>query len=493
MMNKEQSMKLEARKSYLTERVTELDNLHAKMKALNDRINLIKDQQQAPQLHSVTPNAEPSESINNTSRVSESNASTIRNQFAPIRRFDSRQDHPPPVAQVSPMRLTPSNPSPTINTPDKSQTFDNSNKFANAFIDINLSNGKIPPSPVPSLKMSSSNGSRGGSTGSPSASPFSNSPAHSPNTYSLKQKYQEDPHQGVRSDFNPEERNQKLAAVRPMQLKNDSSLDRKSPIYSPVQKNLNVPSRDSHQSMVDAKSHYNSEKPKHASVSNTVSNTVRQSPPVSNNYGEIASNNGGPSQVRRELKFPTSEQVFDYSDAYGSDPRNQIKTGSSGVKSNDSKSSGIYTAEDRLSDETLRVDMDLEDSAKNPVIHQYPILQQFVSNQSNENNVPVNEASRKNNPDTTVPVAPSAVPVYYPRPSAYERLFPEPPKFKSTTTVDVVGGFSDTVGSQINRVNEEKMIDGSKSSIHIDKTTGAKQIRRRSSLMNMENKGWSNF
>merc|ERR1712226_401543 len=48
MMNNDQADKLETRKQYLSERGNELDSLHAKMKALNDRINLIKQQNAQP-------------------------------------------------------------------------------------------------------------------------------------------------------------------------------------------------------------------------------------------------------------------------------------------------------------------------------------------------------------------------------------------------------------------------------------------------------------
>ena len=485
MMNKEQSMKLEARKSYLTERVTELDSLHAKMKALNDRINQIKDQRHAPpQLHtpsSAAPAANANELLN-ASRVSEGNSSTIRNQFAPIRRFDSRQEHPPPVAQVSPMRLTANTPSPTINTPDKNQN--DNNKFANVFSDINLSNNKIPPSPVPSLKLSSN--------GSPSVSPFSNSPAHSPNTYSLKPKYQEE--YGVSSDFNQVENSQKLAAVRPMQLRKDSSAERGSLSYSAVQKNLIVPGDNHYSVSVESKTHPNSSEKLKLGINSTnnISSVKQQSTPISKNYGDAASIYGV-SQVKRELKFPAADSELDCGNASNQyEPRNQNKMAFSvekgtGIvsKSNESKSSGIYTADDRLSDEMLKVDLDFEDSATNPVIHQYPILQQFVGTQFSDDS-PTNESVSKN---SNKAVNPSTVTVNYPRPSAYERLFPAPPpKLKAATEVEAAS-VSSTVPPQVNGASEEKMLDGSKSSIHIDKTTGAKQIRRRSSLMNLEQKG----
>ncbi len=391
MMNNEQSAQLESRKVYLGERVTELDSLHAKMKALNDRINFIKQSQQTN-----------SSDVNNSALVNTS-GNSLKNQFAPVKRFEARSN-PPLIAQVHPMRSTsvsggssPSSDSPTTPANDKRASPLALLKPQMPSPTLRFSDPKMP-APSPSISLSS------------------NSPSHSPNTSAIKigsnsssiERFTPSPNLRPHNEtlF---QYNLKTAKVRPMQSENEFDTFQKS--SSPVEQ-------------LNARYSYD--------------NTSSSPNIIRDEYAKYEK--AGPKM------YSESEKIFGGNDKV-------VKPGSN----SDSKSSGVYTTEENYTPQiTPHKERQFEQGDSVPVIHQYPILQQFAS-------WGVPSSSESDKPQLMS--------------SAYDRLFPAPPPPHHSAMIEA---------EQQPSPQGEDELDTSKSSIHIDKTTGAKQKRRRSSLVNAE-------
>ena len=471
MMNKEQATKLETRKAYLGERTDELDSLHAKMKALNDRINLIKQQQnfqpnqtsqdsniiaqnqistnsQPQQMKMQSYSSSPSESL-----LSSANSSS-RNQFAPVRRFDSRPN-PSLIAQVHPMRNVPQKPSntntPSPNSSDKASPRDDkySSSPRNNFMTPQNAQHQLVPSLQPSGQRFSPSYS-----GSPNTSIISDSPSISPSSSAIRNVNNSLVTPKSRTD-SPSDYTLKLAKVRPVQHSESDSSDAstiRDPNFTSSRKDPKFP----------------------LSVGDKGFKYSPEAKTPSPNYQALKTPYPMPtSESRNKVEVKQVYQTSESNLGRGNiTPLNKNAT-TRGSNSDQSKSSGYVTSEDPNggagSDDIIENQLSvLNEEKDSPVIHQYPILQQYVL---------------KNNDNNSYSLAGSNM-----RPSAYERLFPLP----SSSANEKQEG-TNVLENSKRSPEEDEDLDVSKSSsnIHIDKTTGHKQIRRRSSLVHGDENGSS--
>ncbi|XP_075262821.1 uncharacterized protein LOC142354420 isoform X3 [Convolutriloba macropyga] len=486
MMNNEQASKLENRKLYLGERVTELDSLHAKMKALNDRINLIKEQQNSQQVPGSQPQQQqqtfqniasqlrPNGSPNTSDpSLNSSNTSSMRNQFAPVKRFDSRPN-PSLIAQVQPMRNVPLPGTPSPNNSDRASSSPRDEKLSPS-----PRNFLKPQMQQPSSMHIMNNHRLSPSySGSPNASTVSNSPSISPNSSAMKNLNKNNHPSSDRVDYSKaktdslSDYSMKLAKVRPVQQFDGESSDT-STLRNPRTPNASSTRENMYTTAVEMSTKYspdaNTPSPNYQILKTGF--PLRQPDAIDSNRHD---QNQGQMQFNRTATLQTSG---------GMQSANTIR----GSNSDQSKSSsGYVTADDPLAPvkvpdgtgQDTNEGLGLVDNASQPVIHQYPILQQFVMK-----NAEGGGSLRGLGANAS-------------RPSAYERLFPIPspgtapnddsgdvidkPKLRERSKNVLEESRSRPEGGE----DDELDISRSSSSIHIvDKTTGNKQKRRRSSLV----------